>query len=37
VTVCWPGGGPSPAALEAGSPIDTMDPSHRWMDRPVSS
>jgi 4'-phosphopantetheinyl transferase len=37
VTACWPGGGPPPAALEAHSPIDTMRPSHRWMDRPVSS
>jgi 4'-phosphopantetheinyl transferase len=36
VTACWPGGGPPPAALEASSPIGTMRPSHRWMDRPVS-
>jgi 4'-phosphopantetheinyl transferase len=36
VTVCWPGGGPPPAALDAESPIDTMQPSHRWIDRPVS-
>ena len=36
VTACWPGGGPSPAALEAESPIDTMLPSHHWVDRPVS-
>lgn len=36
VTVCWPSGGPPPAALEAQSPIDTMLPSHRWVDRPVS-
>ncbi len=36
VTACWPGGGPPPVALEAGSPIDTMLPSHRWVDRPVS-
>ncbi len=35
VTVCWPGGGPSPAPLEAESPIDTMRPSHRWVDRPI--
>ncbi len=36
VTACWPRGGPPPAALEARSPIDTMRPSHRWVDRPVS-
>jgi 4'-phosphopantetheinyl transferase len=36
LTVCWPDGGPPPAALEARSPIDTMLPSHRWVDRPVS-
>jgi len=36
VTACWPGGGPPPAALEEQSPIDTMLPSHRWVDRPVS-
>ena len=36
VTACWPPGGPSPAGLEARSPIDTMLPSHRWVDRPVS-
>jgi 4'-phosphopantetheinyl transferase len=36
VTACWPGGGPPPVALEAHSPIDTMRPSHRWVDRPVS-
>jgi 4'-phosphopantetheinyl transferase len=36
VTACWPGRGPAPAALEAESPIDTMLPSHRWVDRPVS-
>jgi 4'-phosphopantetheinyl transferase len=36
VTACWPGGGPPPAALETRSPIDTMLPSHRWVDRPVS-
>lgn len=36
VTVCWPHGGPPPDALEARSPIDTMLPSHRWVDRPVS-
>lgn len=35
VTACWPGHGPSPAALEAESPIDSMLPSHRWVDRPV--
>ena len=37
VTTCWPGGGPPPAALEASSPLDTMEPSHLWMDRPASS
>ena len=41
VTACLPPGGPSPggsppAGLEAQSPIDTMLPSHHWMDRPVS-
>jgi 4'-phosphopantetheinyl transferase len=36
VTACWPGGGPSPAPLEAESPVDTMRPSHRWIDRPVT-
>jgi 4'-phosphopantetheinyl transferase len=36
VTACWPDGGPHPAALEERSPIDTMLPSHRWIDRPVS-
>jgi 4'-phosphopantetheinyl transferase len=36
ITACWPGGGPQPAALEEQSPIDTMLPSHRWLDRPVS-
>jgi 4'-phosphopantetheinyl transferase len=36
VTACWPPGGPPPAGLEAPSPIDTMLPSHRWVDRPVS-
>ena len=36
VTACWPNGGPPPAALEKRSPVDTMLPSHRWMDRPVS-
>jgi 4'-phosphopantetheinyl transferase len=36
VTACWPGGGPPPDALEARSPIDTLAPSHRWIDRPVS-
>jgi 4'-phosphopantetheinyl transferase len=35
VTTCWPGGGPPPAALDAESPIDTMQPSHRWIHRPV--
>src|SRR5581483_12248525 len=35
LTVCLPDGGPPPAALEARSPIDTMLPSHRWMDRPL--
>jgi 4'-phosphopantetheinyl transferase len=36
VTACWPSGGPPPAALEEQSPIDTMLPSQRWVDRPVS-
>jgi len=36
VTACWPGGGPPPVALEAESPLDTMTPSHRWADRPVT-
>jgi 4'-phosphopantetheinyl transferase len=36
VTACWPSGGPPPAALEAESPLDTMLPSHRWVDRPVT-
>jgi 4'-phosphopantetheinyl transferase len=36
VTACWPGGGPPPAPLEAESPIDTMRPSHGWVDRPVT-
>jgi len=36
VTACWPSGGPPPAALEAESPIDTMAPSHRWVERPVT-
>ena len=36
VTACWPGGGPPPAALETGSPIDTMAPSHRWVERPIT-
>jgi 4'-phosphopantetheinyl transferase len=36
VTACWPRGGPPPAALEEQSPIDTMLPSHRWVDRPIS-
>jgi len=36
VTACWPGGGPPPDALEAESPIDTMQPSHRWTARPVT-
>ncbi len=36
VTTCWPRGGPPPAALEEQPPIDTMLPSHRWVDRPVS-
>jgi 4'-phosphopantetheinyl transferase len=36
ITACWSGGGPPPAALEERSPIDTVRPSHRWMDRPVS-
>lgn len=36
VTACWPGGGAPPAALEERSPVDTMLPSHRWVERPVS-
>jgi len=36
VTACWPGGGPAPMALDQRSPIDTMPPSHRWVERPVS-
>jgi 4'-phosphopantetheinyl transferase len=36
LTVCWPGSGPPPAALEDTSPLDTQAPSHRWMARPVS-
>jgi len=36
VTACWPGGGPPPVALEERSPIDTVLPSHHWVDRPVS-
>jgi 4'-phosphopantetheinyl transferase len=36
ITACWPGGGPPPIALETRSPVDTMLPSHRWVDRPVS-
>ncbi len=36
LTVCWPGGGPPPAALEAVSPLDTETPSHGWLDRPVT-
>jgi 4'-phosphopantetheinyl transferase len=36
VTACWPGGGPPPSPLEPESPIDTMRPSHRWVDRPVT-
>ena len=36
LTACWPGGGPSPLPLEGESPIDTMQPSHRWVDRPVT-
>jgi 4'-phosphopantetheinyl transferase len=35
VTACWPGGGSPPVALEADSPVDTMSPSHRWVDRPL--
>ena len=35
VTACWADGGPPPAPLEPESPIDTMRPSHRWLDRPV--
>ncbi len=35
-TVCWPGGGPPPAALEDGSPLDTAQPSHRWLGHPLS-
>jgi len=36
VTACLPPGGAPPAGLESQSPIDTMLPSHRWLDRPVS-
>jgi 4'-phosphopantetheinyl transferase len=36
ITACWPGGGPPPAALDAESPIDTMQPSHRWIERPAT-
>jgi 4'-phosphopantetheinyl transferase len=36
VTACWSGGGPTPAALDADPPIDTMAPSHRWVERPVT-
>lgn len=36
MTVCWPGGGPPPASLETASPIDTLQPSHNWVDRPVT-
>lgn len=36
VTACWSWGGPPPGALEARSPIDSLHPSHRWMDGPVS-
>jgi 4'-phosphopantetheinyl transferase len=36
ITVCWPGGGPPPAPLEDKSPIDTLQPSHSWVDRPVT-
>jgi 4'-phosphopantetheinyl transferase len=36
LTVCWPGGGSPPAALEPRSPLDTMLPSHGWIERPVS-
>jgi 4'-phosphopantetheinyl transferase len=36
VTACWTGGGPPPGPLEPESPIDTMRPSHRWVDRPVT-
>jgi 4'-phosphopantetheinyl transferase len=36
LTACWPGSGPPPAPLEAESPLDTVPPSHRWLDRPVT-
>jgi len=36
LTACWPSGGPPPIPLEPVSPIDTMLPSHRWVERPVS-
>jgi 4'-phosphopantetheinyl transferase len=36
LTVCWPGGGPPPAALENPSPLDTEPPSHRWLDHPLA-
>ncbi len=35
-TVCGREEGPSPAALEAPSPLDTALPSHGWMDRPLA-
>ncbi len=36
ITACWPGGGAPPAPLETESPIDTLQPSHSWVDRPVT-
>jgi 4'-phosphopantetheinyl transferase len=36
LTACWPGGGQPPEGLEAASPLDTLSPSHRWMDRPLT-
>jgi 4'-phosphopantetheinyl transferase len=35
LTACWPGGGPPPAALEEPSPLDTAEPSHGWLSRPL--
>jgi 4'-phosphopantetheinyl transferase len=36
VTACWPGGGAPPAALEERPAIDTLVPSERWAQPPVS-
>lgn len=35
LTVCWPGGGPPPTALEDESPLDAAVPSHNWLSRPL--